>query len=51
VYAAGDIVPGPQLAITAASDGAVAALSIHKSLVPESQKLTPRELSLVTSGA
>ena len=41
VYAAGDIVPGPQLAIAAASDGAIAALAIHKSLVPEERKLTP----------
>jgi thioredoxin reductase (NADPH) len=40
VFAAGDIVPGPQLAITAASDGAMAALAIHKSLVPEGRKLT-----------
>jgi thioredoxin reductase len=40
VFAAGDIVPGPQLAITAASDGAIAALAIHKSLVPEARKLT-----------
>ncbi len=39
-FAAGDIVPGPQLAIVAASDGAVAALAIHRSLVPESRKLT-----------
>ena len=39
VFAAGDIVPGPQLAITAASDGAIAALAIHKSLVPEERKL------------
>jgi thioredoxin reductase len=39
VFAAGDIVPGPQLAISAASDGAMAALAIHKSLVPEGQKL------------
>jgi thioredoxin reductase len=38
-YAAGDIVPGPQLAIAAAADGAIAALAIHKSLVPESRKL------------
>ena len=38
-YAAGDIIPGPQLAIAAASDGAMAALAIHKSLVPESRKL------------
>ncbi len=38
-YAAGDIVPGPQLAIAAASDGAIAALAIHKSLVPSARKL------------
>lgn len=41
VFAAGDIVPGPQLAIAAAAEGATAALAIHKSLVPESRKLTP----------
>ena len=35
VYAAGDIVPGSRLAITAASDGAIAAIAIHKSLVPD----------------
>jgi thioredoxin reductase (NADPH) len=40
VFAAGDIIPGPQLAIAAASDGAMAALAIHKSLVPEERKLT-----------
>jgi thioredoxin reductase (NADPH) len=40
VFAAGDIVPGSQLAIAAAADGAVAALTIHKSLVPETQKLS-----------
>ena len=39
VYAAGDIVPGPQLAIRAASDGAVAALAIHKSLLPDDRRL------------
>jgi thioredoxin reductase len=39
VFAAGDIVPGPQLAIAAASDGAIAALAIHSSLVPDSRKL------------
>ena len=39
VFAAGDIVPGPQLAIAAASDGAIAALAIHKSLVPAERKL------------
>ncbi|MEP6991568.1 MAG: NAD(P)/FAD-dependent oxidoreductase [bacterium] len=40
-YAAGDIVPGPQLAIAAAGDGAIAALAIHKSLVPPGRKLEP----------
>ena len=39
VFAAGDIVPGPQLAIAAASDGAIAALAIHASLVPDARKL------------
>jgi thioredoxin reductase len=41
VFAAGDIVPGPQLAIVAASQGAIAALAIHKSLVPSERKLEP----------
>jgi thioredoxin reductase len=41
VYAAGDITPGPQLAIVAAAQGAAAALSMHKSLVPEQRRLTP----------
>lgn len=39
VFAAGDIVGGAQLAIAAAADGAIAALAIHASLVPESRKL------------
>ena len=39
VFAAGDIIPGPQLGISAASDGAIAALAMHKSLVPEERKL------------
>lgn len=39
VFAAGDIIPGAQLAIAAAADGAIAALAIHKSLVPEERKL------------
>ncbi len=38
-FAAGDIVPGPQLAIAAAADGAIAALAIHKTLVPDERKL------------
>ena len=51
VFAAGDIIPGPQLAIAAAADGAIAALAIHKSLVPEGQKLTPLARVLATSEA
>jgi thioredoxin reductase len=39
VFAAGDIIPGPQLAISAASGGAIAALAIHASLVPEARRL------------
>jgi thioredoxin reductase len=42
-FAAGDIVPGPQLAIAAASDGAIAALAIHKTLVPAERKLQKLE--------
>lgn len=42
-FAAGDIVPGPQLAIAAASDGAIAALAIHKTLVPGHRKLEKLE--------
>jgi thioredoxin reductase len=39
VFAAGDIVPGSQLAIAAASDGAIAALAMHESLLPVERKL------------
>jgi thioredoxin reductase len=42
-FAAGDLVPGPQIAVAAAGDGAIAALAIHKSLVPEARKLEPLE--------
>jgi thioredoxin reductase (NADPH) len=41
VYAAGDIAPGPQVAVFAAASGAVAATAIHGSLLPESRKLPP----------
>lgn len=34
VYAAGDIIHGPQLAITAAAGGTIAALAMHHSLLP-----------------
>lgn len=39
VYAAGDIVPGSRLVIRAASEGARAALGIHKSLITEARKI------------
>ena len=39
VYAAGDITPGSQLAISAAAEGSVAAIAIHKSLLPEELKM------------
>jgi thioredoxin reductase len=39
VFAAGDITPGPQLAIRAAASGAVAAMAMHKSLLPEHRRL------------
>jgi thioredoxin reductase len=42
-FAAGDITPGPQLAIAAAAEGAIAALAIHKSLVPAGRKLEKLE--------
>lgn len=41
VYAAGDIAPGPQMAIAAAASGAIASIAIHASLVPETRKLPP----------
>jgi len=39
VYAAGDVAGGPQLAIAAAASGAIAAVAIHASLIPETRKL------------
>ena len=39
VYAAGDITPKSQLAVVAAAEGAMAAIHIHQSLIPEAQKL------------
>jgi thioredoxin reductase len=39
VYAAGDVAGGAQLAIAAAASGAIAAVAIHASLVPETRKL------------
>jgi len=43
VFAAGDITPGPQLAIRSAAAGAVAAMSMHRSLVPEHRKLEAQD--------
>jgi thioredoxin reductase len=39
VYAAGDITPNSQLAVVAAAEGAMAAIHIHKSLIPEKRKI------------
>lgn len=39
VFAAGDIVPGPNLGIVAAAHGAIAAAAIHKSLLPDERRL------------
>ncbi len=39
VYAAGDIIHGPQMAIAAAGIGAVAAVAIHHSLLPDGRRL------------
>jgi thioredoxin reductase len=38
VYAAGDMTPYSQLAIVAAAEGAMAAIQIHKSLIPEERR-------------
>jgi thioredoxin reductase len=39
VYAAGDITPGPQLTAMAVASGTTAALSIHRSLLPDMRRL------------
>ena len=39
VWAVGDLVPGAQLAITSAADGAIAAIAINKSLLPPSRQV------------
>lgn len=41
VYAAGDIVPGTQIALAAAAGGAKAAIAIHHSLQPSELVITP----------
>jgi thioredoxin reductase len=40
VYAAGDITPHSQLAVVAAAEGAMAAVHIHKSLIPDTRQLS-----------
>jgi thioredoxin reductase len=39
VYAIGDLVPGSQLVITSAADGAIAAIAINKSLLPPARRV------------
>jgi thioredoxin reductase len=39
VYAAGDITPHSQLAVVAAAEGAMAAIQIHKSLIPDERRV------------
>jgi len=39
VYAAGDITPQSQLAVVAAAEGAMAAIHIHRSLVPQERQM------------
>jgi len=39
VYAAGDITPRSQLAVVAAAEGAMAAINIHRSLVPKERQI------------
>ena len=38
VYAAGDVTPRSQLAVVAAAEGAIAAIHIHHSLIPEERR-------------
>jgi thioredoxin reductase len=39
VYAAGDLTPRSQLAVVAAAEGAMAAIHLHKSLIPDERKI------------
>ena len=39
VYAAGDITPHSQLAVVAAAEGAMAAIHVHKSLLPDNLRV------------
>ncbi|MBV9957165.1 MAG: NAD(P)/FAD-dependent oxidoreductase [Acidobacteria bacterium] len=40
VYAAGDLTPRSQLAVVAAAEGAMAAIHLHKSLIPDERKIS-----------
>jgi len=40
VYAAGDITPNSQLAVVAAAEGAMAAIHMHQSLIPQARKIS-----------
>ncbi|HET7228831.1 MAG TPA: NAD(P)/FAD-dependent oxidoreductase [Longimicrobium sp.] len=42
IYAAGDITPGTRLVVRAAYEGTRAAMGIHKSLIPQEEKVTKR---------
>lgn len=39
IYAIGDLVPGTQLAITSAADGAICAIALNKSLLPPARRV------------
>ena len=39
IYAIGDLVPGAQLVVTSAADGAIAAIAINKSLLPPARRV------------
>ena len=48
VYAAGDLVPGTQIALAAAAGGARAAIAIHHSLLAPEFRITPQAQNITT---
>jgi thioredoxin reductase len=48
VYAAGDLVPGAQIALAAAAGGARAAIAIHHSLLAPEFRITPQAQNITT---
>ncbi|HMI57535.1 MAG TPA: NAD(P)/FAD-dependent oxidoreductase [Gemmatimonadaceae bacterium] len=48
VYAAGDLVPGTQIALAAAAGGAIAAIAIHHSLLAPEFRITPPAQNITT---